>query len=135
MKRQWFAVLGGFIAVSLVASLAAFGERVLFDPQFAVVGALFLSSAVLLLLAGTTDAIGGIEWNQFAGAADVLLGLALIVQFLLTATLDGATSASLLADAAAALGGLVLLFIGADWIRGGKHFDLAAYDSGPLFGE
>ena len=65
----------------------------------------------------------------------MLLGIALIVQFLLTATLNGAPSAALLADAAAALGGLALLFIGADWIRGGKHFDLAAYDSGPLFGK
>lgn len=129
MKRQWFAALGGFIAASWVAVLVAFGERVLFDPQFGVVGALVLSAAVLLVLAGTTDALGGIEWNQFAGAADVLLGLALIVQFLLAATLEDATSAGLLADAAAALGGLVLLFIGADWIRGGKHFDLAAYES------
>lgn len=129
MKRQWFAALGGFIAASWVAVLVAFGERVPFDPQFGVVGALVLSAAVLLVLAGTTDALGGIEWNQFAGAADVLLGLALIVQFLLTATLEDATSAGLLADAAAALGGLVLLFIGADWIRGGKHFDLAAYES------
>ena len=129
MKRQWFAALGGFIAASWVAVLVAFGERVLFDPQFGVVGALVLSAAVLLVLAGTTDALGGIEWNQFAGAADVLLGLALIVQFLLAATLEDATSAGLLADAAAALGCLVLLFIGADWIRGGKHFDLAAYES------
>ena len=52
MKRQWFAVLGGLIAASWFAVLAAFGERVLSDPQFAVVGALFLSAAVLLLLPG-----------------------------------------------------------------------------------
>ncbi|PSQ28251.1 hypothetical protein BRD03_04175 [Halobacteriales archaeon QS_9_68_17] len=77
MKRQWFAALGGFIAASWVAALVAFGERVRFDPQFGVVGALVSSAAVLLVPAGTTDALGGIEWNRFAGAADVLPGLAL----------------------------------------------------------
>jgi hypothetical protein len=28
----------------------------------------------------------------------------------------------------------VIALIGADWFRGGRHFDLSAYESGPIFG-
>ena len=87
------------------------------------------SAGILLLLGGIGYEFGSIKWYQLIGAGDILLGLSLCVQFLGTFTNSVPSNEDLLFMGMAAIGGLSLAYIGVDWIRGGKHFDLSQFDS------
>ncbi|WP_323191433.1 hypothetical protein [Halostella sp. PRR32] len=134
MKRRWLTVLGCLIVAGWTAVFLAFGSFQSPDPLFLVGTVPFLLAGVLFVLAGTTESLGGIEWYQLSGLGDVLIGLSMSAQFLWTATRSGSVPGDVLVvDAIMAVGGLSLVFIGIDWIRGGKHFDLSTYESGPIF--
>jgi hypothetical protein len=137
MKRRWFLVLGlGMIAASL-GLLFVFPVNLLENPATA-------ATNIVLILGGALMAIGGAgiqprtsEWYQFVGAGDVLIGVGMAASYLLpmvygTSPYDG-TEGVLLAICAVAGGGS-LAFIGFDWIRGGRHFDLSIFERGPILG-
>jgi hypothetical protein len=128
MRRIWFAVMGATFAVVGVGFAAAFGLEGVAEPPTAVALALWFSASVLYLLGGFGTSLGGVEWYQFVGLGNVCLGLQLLVQ--LPFTLAGGTPETevLVPAIASGLGGLSLLFIGLDWLRGGRHFDLSAFD-------
>jgi hypothetical protein len=132
MKRRWFAVLGAFIL--LVWSLVSFTAGLTFDATLLLNDVPHLLAGVLLVAAGTTDTAGGVEWYQFAGLGFVCLGLTMASGLLLALLRASVTTGLLASNAVGAVIGLVLAYTGFDWIRGGKHFDLAAFESGPIFG-
>jgi hypothetical protein len=133
MKRRWFAVLGAFLLLTWGAFSLAVGPSV--DASFLLDDLPYVLAGVLLVAAGTTDGVAGIEWYQFAGLGFVCLGLSMTSELLLTLTRAGSVTSGAFASAAvSALLGLVLAVMGFDWIRGGNHFDLSTFDPGPIYG-
>ena len=132
MKRRWFAVLGAFLL--LTWTVFSFAVGLSFDARLLLNDVPYFLAGALLVVAGTTGGAAGVEWFQFAGLGFVCLGLSMASELLLTLTQSGATTGMLVSAAVSGLIGLVLAFMGFDWIRGGKHFDLTAFESGPIFG-
>lgn len=93
-----------------------------------VVGCLFVAGcgfAVAGLVPSVSAGGRDVPWYVFAGIADVALG----VSMLLNAVQMGGTSGEGLFPAVVTgLSGLPLLFIGADYVRGGKHFDVSVFE-------
>jgi hypothetical protein len=137
MKRRWFLVLGVGIIVANLGFLFVFRAGILENPTPAVAN-------VALILGGVLTAIGGAdaqprqsEWYEFVGAGNVLHAVGFASTYLLP--LSNGTSAY--GDTAGAflaiwgvVGGASLAFIGFDWIRGGRHFDLSSFERGPILG-
>ena len=72
--------------------------------------------------------VGGrtLPWYLFAGVADVALGVSMLVNAARMAA--EATGEDLFLAVATGLAGLPLLFIGADYLRGGKHLDVSVFE-------
>ncbi|SFR60725.1 hypothetical protein SAMN04487947_2758 [Halogeometricum rufum] len=71
--------------------------------------------------------VGGrdVPWYAFAGVADVALGVGMVLNA--TRMLGGGAEDAFL-SAVTAVSGLPLLFVGVDYLRGGRHFDLTAFE-------
>ncbi|WP_276300093.1 hypothetical protein [Halorussus lipolyticus] len=134
MRRIWFAVMGGTFLLVGVGFAGAFGLEGTTDPATAIALVLWFSAALLYVLGGLGKSIGGLAWFQFVGLGNVCLGLQLLTQ-IPVALADGIPGTeALVVTIATGLGGLSLSFIGLDWFRGGRHFDLSAFDDGPSAG-
>jgi hypothetical protein len=129
MKRHWFLVLGLFLFGSQLFVHTAFGV-----PSSADLGTLV--SIIATALAGVLFVFGGLgisvrtlEWYQIVGGANILLGasfcLEIVVPVLNSTSASGSTVQPFMA-VAAVCGGGSLMFIGLDWLRGGRHFDLSS---------
>ena len=103
-----------------------------------------MTANVVFILGGVLMAIGGVdaqpqqsEWYQFVGAGNILYGIGFASTYLLpmvngTSTYSG--TAGVFLAIWGVVGGASLAFIGYDWIRGGKHFDLSTFERGPILG-
>lgn len=134
MKRRWFAVLGVFLFVSHGAVLVAFGFPA---PVTETVLSLlpWMFAGVLFVLGGLSVQIETIEWHQFVGAANVFMGIGFGVNFSLTTLRDASLgNGGVIFAVAGIAGGLSMVFIGMDWIRGGRHFEISRYETGPILG-
>lgn len=130
MKRRWFAVLGVFLLVSQGVIFAAFGFSS-FDAR-TVLSLLFtMIAAVLFVLGGLSVQIENTEWHQFVGAANVFMGIWFVVELSLPILRVGSAT-GLVPAIAGVVGGLSMVFIGMDWIRGGNHFEISQYETGPI---
>lgn len=134
MRRRWFAVIGGFFLDVAALAGALLGSAALRSPRVAVGIATWLLVGGLAVVGGLRESVAGVAWYRFVGASDVLLGL-WMVGFAVAWYLEGAADGALASVAAQALGGLVIALVGVDWFRGGRHFDLSAYESGPILGD
>lgn len=135
MKRRWFSVFGGLLLAAAAVAAALLGRTVLETPTLAVGIATWSAVGILSVLGGLRESVAGIRWYRFVGSSDVLIGLWMI-GYGLMAYLDGSTDRALhLTAVAMAVGGLTLTLIGLEWFRGGRQFDIAAYEPGPIFGE
>ncbi len=113
-------VLGGFLLFSVLALLALAGPPTHVDAsavQLLLVGL----SGVLMLLTGfdnpLRERVGGLE---LTGVADILLGISLPLS-----EVDNALNGEYVFFVVLLFGGLFLALIGADYIRGGKWFNVA----------
>ncbi|UPV72803.1 hypothetical protein M0R89_09595 [Halorussus limi] len=131
MKRVWFAVVGVFFALFGVGFLAAFGVESLADPTALATLALWFGASALYVLGGLDAPVGDLRWYQSVGLGNVCLGLQMVVR--VPSELAGVSGdfEPLLAALAGGVGGLTLAYIGLDWFRGGRHFDLSAFEESP----
>lgn len=132
MKRRWFAVLGAFLLVSQGAALVVFdfprsdAEAALSLVAWMFVGALFI-------LGGLSVQIGTIVWYQFIGGSFVVMGITFGLDFPLTTLNDASLGdAGVIFAIAGIVGGLSMIFIGVDWIRGGHYLEISQYEAGPI---
>ncbi|WP_115865402.1 hypothetical protein [Halorussus litoreus] len=131
MKRLWFAVLGTLYAVVGVWFLTAFWSGVATDPASILTVALWFGASALYVLGGFGASLGGLDWYQFVGLGNVCLGLQLVVRVPFALADGNSATASLVATLAMGVGGLSLAYIGLDWVRGGRHFDLSRFGDQP----
>lgn len=134
MKRRWFAVIGGFFLVVSASIGLFFGLDIRHWPAIAVGVLAWAVVGSLSIVGGLRESVGGVPWYRFVGASDVLLGLWMVGSagtWYLDATAARATQVSAVAMAG---GGLLLVFIGADYVLGGRHLDVSAFESGPIRG-
>ncbi|ELZ33375.1 hypothetical protein C474_04825 [Halogeometricum pallidum JCM 14848] len=94
-----------------------------------VVGCLFVAGCGFAV-AGLVPSVsvGGREvpWYAFAGVADVALGVSMLLNAVQMAA--GGSGEDLFLAVATGLAGLPLLFIGADYLRGGKYLDVSVFE-------
>lgn len=137
MKRRWFLVLGVLTVASQVGPLVAFGIPSSPPASTVLTVVSTVLAGVLFVLGGLAPRIGGVEWYRFVGIAALLAGigfaLAMVVPILNGTSAYEREVRPLLA-VAATIGGASLAFIGIDWLRGGRHFDLSIYEPGPILG-
>ena len=131
MRRIWFAVLGAVFGVAGVAMLAAFGAEMVTGPAAVATFALWFATSALYVLGGLDVAVGDLEWYQLVGVGNVCLGLQQTVRFAFWLADGTPGTGTLVVAAASGLGGLALAYIGLDWVRGGRHFDLSRFGEGP----
>lgn len=115
------AALGGFLLLSVLAFLVVAGPPAQFDAviaQLALVGV----SGLLMLLTGFAnplrERVGAL---RLTGVADVFLGVSLPL-----GELDNALNGDYGFFLVLLLGGLFLVLIGVDYIRGGEWFQAPA---------
>lgn len=92
-----------------------------------VVGCLFVAGCGFAVAGLVPSAsVGGrdVPWYVFAGTADVALGISM----LLNAAQMAGGGEDLFPAVVTGLSGLPLLLIGADYVRGGNHFDLSVFE-------
>jgi hypothetical protein len=133
MKRRWFLVEGIVFTIGSVATLFVFG---LITPYLVLLCFGFSFAGILSILGGINSELLDIEWYQFVGMGNVVVGVTFALSILLpmltgSSPYDGPIGAFM--AAAAILGGGSLVFMGIDWLRGGIHYDLSSYEDGPIF--
>jgi hypothetical protein len=132
MNRRWFLVLGLFIIGSQLLVHVAFGVLVPSALSVLVPTIVTVLAGVLFVVGGLGAGVRTIEWYQIVGGANILLGgsfcLGILIPVLNSTSAYGNTVQPIMA-VAAACGGTSLMFIGLDWIRGGRHLDLSPHIS------
>lgn len=132
MKRRWFVVLGAFLLFVNSALFVAFGFPTL-DTEAALSLVSWMVVGILFVVGGSSVQIGAVEWYQLVGAGYVLMGITFGLDFSLTTLNDASLGDSGVVFAVVAiLGGLSMVFMGVDWIRGGHHFEISQYEPGPI---
>lgn len=94
----------------------------------ALVGCLLVSGCLFAVAgARSSVSVGGreIRWYVFAGVADVAVGVAMLLNA--ARMFDGGGEGAFLA-VATGLSGVLLLFIGVDYLRGGRHLDVTVFE-------
>jgi peptidoglycan/LPS O-acetylase OafA/YrhL len=137
MKRRWFLVLGVGIIAANLGFLFAFRTTVLENPTTAAANLFHILGGVLMAVGGTDAQPRRSKWYQFVGAGNVLIAVGLAASYLLplvNGTSPYGDTVGILLAICAVAGGGSLAFIGFDWIRGGRHFDLSTFERGPILG-
>ncbi|RJT06204.1 hypothetical protein [Halococcus sp. IIIV-5B] len=135
MKRRWFVLVGLLVIALQSAILVAFGFPSPADPATALLLGGMTLAGCSFVLGGFDRRLGGVEWYQFVGVGNVLVGVSLALGQLIpvltgTTAYDSSTLVALVVFAV--VGGGSIVFIGADWVRGGHHFDLSVFEPGPI---
>lgn len=134
MKRRWLTVIGLLFALTAVAQAVAFlaiGEVRVTEGLNAV---LLAAVGLLFVTAGEGYTAGEFEWHQLAGVGFVALGCWAAFQAGMLVP-DDPSGIGWVLIVSFVVGGLVFVFIGIDWFRGGHHVDLSHFEPGPLRGE
>jgi hypothetical protein len=138
MKRRWFLVLGVGIILANLGFLFAFRAGIFETPSIVAANVFLILGGALMIIGGADVQPRGSEWYQFVGAANVLIAAGMAGTYLLpmvngTSAYEG-TAGALFVVFVVVVGGGSLAFIGLDWIRGGRHFDLSTYERGSILG-
>ncbi|SFG53973.1 hypothetical protein SAMN04488063_2351 [Halopelagius inordinatus] len=127
MNRRLFLVPGVVVLFGLALFVAAFGPPA--APSGVAAVSCFAAAGVAFLLSGLRESIrvgsSSVPWYVLAGVGDVALALGLLVNGVVMVTHGGGTLVTALPVAGSAL---FLLFVGADYIRGGVHFDVSVFE-------
>lgn len=131
MKRRWFAVIGASIVLAQGILMAIFGFPAI--DGLAVFGLVLPTIAGVLFIAGGFSVqIRNVEWYQFVGTADVLMGIWFGLEFAFGPYTDS-TAGPILA-VTGIVGGLSMVFIGVNWMRYSRQFGVSRYEPGPIVG-
>lgn len=130
VKRRWFAVMGAVVLLLVTALVATFGVTVATYP--AVV--LMVAASLLSVLGGLDPVPDVVPWYRFVGAGELLFGAVFLVLWVGPAVGGGRSTTDLAMAAVGVANALVFGFIGVDWLRGGRHFDVEAFEPGPILG-
>ncbi len=127
MRRRIYLFAGVILAVTSFPTLLL---GVTEDPYNAVGTLLLGIGGVLFVVAARRDEVEAgdvtVSWHQFVGGADVFLGTGFPLT-LLAPVLDGtASSIDYTFFVAGIVGGLVLVFIGVDVLRGSRYVSFGA---------
>jgi hypothetical protein len=134
MKRRWFAVFGALVLAVAAVAAALLGRTVLETPVLAVGLVTWAIVGVLSVLGGLSESVAGIPWYRFVGASDALIGVWMTGYGVTTYVQGPDERVALVTAATMGVGGVTLALIGVAWFRGGRHFDLDAYEPGPILG-
>jgi len=122
MRRKLYLIAGLVLAITSIPTLAVAGSL----PVWEVAGtALLGAGGVLFVVASRRDdvALGGrtVEWHRLVGVGDVFLGAGFPLT-LVDPVIDGTgTNVDVAILVAGAVGGVVLVLIGIDVVRGGEY--------------
>jgi hypothetical protein len=135
MKRRWFMVAGTVMVLAITPLAFLFGASLSggIGVEIFVYLVMPVLIGILYILGGASVSVGTIEWYQFIGIAEIIMGILVPIWFWLgipsiTSSLSGIIFFMIIGVA----GGLYSVFIGADYIRGGSVIDIAACESGPI---
>ncbi|AQL44170.1 hypothetical protein BV210_16285 [Halorientalis sp. IM1011] len=133
MRRRIYLIAGVVLALTSFPALLVGVTQGVYDA----VGTLLLGTGGLLfVVAARRDEVDvgdwTLSWHQFVGGADVTLGLGFPLT-LLNPVLEGtATSMDYTFLVAGVVGGLVLVFIGVDVLRGSRYVSLGSDEESAL---
>lgn len=113
-------VLGGFLLLTVVGFLAFAGPPSHLDPIVVQLGLLGLAGLLMLLTAFANPLRERFGALQLTGFADVFLGISLPLS-----EVENAMSGEYGFFLVLLVGGLSLVAIGLDYLRGGEWFDVA----------
>lgn len=130
MKRRWFAVLGVAVLLGVAAILVAFGAPLATSP----VAVVLVVASVLFVLGGLDAVPNRVPWYRFVGVGELLFGAVLALIWVAPAVGGDRTTSSLALAVVGVANALLLGFIGVDWFRGGRHYDLSRFEPGPILG-
>lgn len=134
MRRHWLSVVGVFATALPLLIILTFGFPSAAEPATVLLLGGMILAGLMLVLGGLRHQIGKVKWFQFVGASIILWAVSYTLSLLApvlngTSPYDSGIQPFLVLLALA--GGASMVFIGADWIRGGHHFDLSLIESGP----
>lgn len=125
MNARWISAFGVAV-LALAAGIALFaGPADLSIRTVAVLGSMALAG-VCWLLAGEGIALAGLAWYQWLGAGFLVFAVGLLAQG--AAAVWSGGSGDLLYGASQFLLAVVFGFMGVDYARGGRHYDLSLFD-------
>lgn len=131
MKRRWLSVIGGFFLLTATGLAVALVRAEEFSNVHGLTAGLLGLVGLLFVIAGEGRSVAGFEWNQLGGMGHIILGCWFAFQAG-TFVPQETGSVELILIGAFVLGGLVFVFIGVDWFRGGRHFDVTSLEPGRL---
>jgi hypothetical protein len=135
MKRRWLLALGILGFIGSIASLAISGFSTESESITVATSIAFAFGSCLFALGGIDDSFHRLDWYHLAGTGQIIVGIAAGSMFLLP-ILSGVSSADvgiqMIRSLIGAFTALSLTFVGFDWIRGGRHFDLSSYEPEPI---
>ncbi len=130
MKRRWFLVLGVYLIAANLWLLITLNSPIFEEPMAVVTNVAFLFAGLLFVLGGISENLGNLGWYRFVGLANLIMGVGFAATYLLPIA-NGTSAyedAGIFLAICAVVGGASLAFIGFDWVRGGRHFDLSTYE-------
>lgn len=129
VNRRWLLGFGALLVAASVGVVLVAGGVPPDADVGAVLTVLGLSLTGLCFVLAGLRRPPGMAWYRYAGAGIVLVGLAQTVRIATSlAAGDVGDGARLVGGVAGIVGGLVLVVIGLDWFRGGRHFDLGVLE-------
>lgn len=129
MKRALLTVFGSGLLLGLLGLTVLLGGGIWGTPLRAIQGFLFLVAAGAFLAAGRNRSVGGLVPVRVVGAGNV--ALAGVVLLNVIDTFSGgipSETAEITAALGAAMGGVGLVVIGVDYLRGGRIFGVELTD-------
>ncbi len=128
--RRFFLALGALLLVAELAFAVAFGVSPLTNLPTALQFVFFTFASLCFIIGGLADSLGGVEWYRFVGAGEIVWGLYVVLTGYLSILgavgFTGGGSGGTLPAVVYLLSGLLFAFIGFDWFRGGRYFNLSA---------
>lgn len=134
MKRRWLTVIGALLLLATAGLVLAIAGADTLSMIGVITIVVFAIIGGLMIAAGEGMSLGPLEWYQSGGLAFVALGCWFAFRAGMLVPEDPTTT-EWVWIVAGSLGGVALVFIGVDWIRGGYHVDLSHIEGGPLRGE
>ncbi|WP_435076121.1 hypothetical protein [Halococcus sp. AFM35] len=136
MKRRWFLVLGVYLIAANLWLLNTLNSPIFEEPMAVVTNVAFLFAGLLFVLGGISENLGNLGWYRFVGLANLIMGVGFAATYLLPIANRTSTyeDAGMFLAICAVVGGASLAFIGFDWVRGGRYFDLSTYEEDPILG-
>lgn len=125
MNARWISGFG--VLTLLLGGVAAAAAGVgAASIELLAVAVPMVVAGVCWLLAGEGIALGGLAWYQWLGAGFLVFAVGLLAQGA-TAFASGGTGDLLYAASQLVLA-VVFGFMGVDYVRGGRHYDLSIID-------